>query len=504
MVGAGASGAVMASRLSEDPARQVVLLEAGPDYPPDGPLPPDLADGGRNSMARHDWGYIHRPMPRTVRRPLPRGKVVGGSSAVNTCIALRGQPWDYDEWGRLGLEDWSWEACLPAFRRLERDMDFADAWHGTDGPLPIRRHPRAEWEPWQAVFVDAALALGHPEAKDTNDPTSTGVGPHAMNKIEGRRISAAAAWLTTEVRARPNLQVIPRTRVLRLSVRGGAVEGVEVSMDGGPRRVLRARQVVLAGGAIETPRLLLASGIGAPERVRALGVRPVHALPAVGRRLLDHPGTAIFLRPKEGYWRRGAPLIQTVSRFDSGLVEGPNDLLMQPGTTVPMGARDLPLASLMMQVGKPEGAGRITYRSVEPGGAVDIDTRLFADPRDRAMALVGLDRMRELLDHPSVRAVMTPVGPPRALLGRPVWLESLLHHLCDSGYHPCGTAPMGRDAEEGATDARGRVWGVEGLWIADASLFPTIPTSNIHLAVLMVAERIARFVAASDGAFAAE
>ena len=179
VVGAGAAGAVIAARLSEDPAHDVVLLEAGPDYAD--ALPADLVDGSRNSMARHDWGYRYRAtdggLGRLIEQPFPRGRVVGGSSAVNTCIALRGQPHDYDEWASRGLPEWSFERCLPYFKKLEQDLDFGEPWHGKEGPIPIRRHAASELVPWQAAFLEACAELGMPSCPDTNDPTTTGAGP---------------------------------------------------------------------------------------------------------------------------------------------------------------------------------------------------------------------------------------------------------------------------------------------------------------------------------------
>ena len=190
VVGAGAAGSVIASRVTEDARREVLLIEAGPDYPEPKALAPDLADGRRNSIHRHDWGFRHRPTTKQVLFRMPRGRVVGGSSAVNTCIALRGQPEDYDEWAALGLDEWSWEKCLPAFKRLERDLDFDDAWHGDSGPLPIGRE--AELATWQAAFLEACAERGYPEAPDSNRPGSYGAGRHALNRI-GACIDAIAA-----------------------------------------------------------------------------------------------------------------------------------------------------------------------------------------------------------------------------------------------------------------------------------------------------------------------
>ena len=488
VVGAGAAGAVIAARMTERSEHQVLLLEAGPDYPDMAQLPSDLVDGTRNSQRRHDWGYSHRPAPRALTLPMPRGRVVGGSSAVNTCIALRGAPADYNEWAALGLLDWTWEKCLPAFKRLEDDRDVRNEWHGQGGPVPIRRHTRAELAPWQAAFLDGCRELGLPEAYDSNDPTATGYGPHAMNKLDNVRQSAARCYLTPAVRARPNLTLSANTIVHRVIVENGRAAGVDVEQNGA-RSTLRAKRIVLCGGAIATPGILLRSGIGPASEVTRLGATPIVDVPAVGSRLLDHPGLAMFFQPLQGY-SSDDPLVQNVFRFTSKGSEVPNDIQVQPGSHTPLPWFSLPFFTLAVCLGKPRGAGTLHFRSADPRDKVDIKSNFLTDAVDRARAMEALQYLVALGQTKAMSAFGTFFLPRELTATQPERLEEWIQRRCGSGFHPSGSVPMGPDGSpDAATDGRGRVRGVEGLIVADASLMPTIPSANTHLPTLMIGER---------------
>lgn len=498
IVGAGSAGAVIATRMTERSDRQVLLVEAGPDYATPEQIPADLRDGTRNSMTAHDWGWHYRPHPEQVPFEFPRGKVVGGSSAVNTCIALRGMPSDYDEWAALGLPEWSWQNCLPAFKRLENDLDYDNEWHSQSGPIPIRRHKADELVPWQAAFLEACGELGYQPCADHNDPTTTGYGPHAMNKVDGERMSALRCYLTPDVRARANLEIRADTLVRRVLFDGKRVRGIEVETKGEVSE-LRCKQLVLAAGAIATPAILLRSGVGPESKVRAMGVDPVHALDAVAERLLDHPGAAVVFAPRGELSHPAHPLIQTVLRYTSKDSPYRNDMQLQPGSIFPMPLATFPLVTMMCCVGKPRGHGTLEFESADPRSKPRIDMGFLTHPSDLERACEAMELAWLCASSSAMKDLIYYFWPSERVLRYRDEMREWIVTSCGSGYHPCGTVPMGIGPDRGAAvDGRGRAFGLEGLVVADASIMPTIPSSNTNLATLMIGERFGEWLRDDD------
>ena len=286
VIGAGSSGAVVASRASEDPRNSVCLIEAGPDYPDTASTPFDLVNSHNNSYRDHDWGFEYQPTAGGRAQPFPRGRVTGGSSAVNTTIALRGMPEDYDGWGALGNPEWAWERVLPAFRRMERDLDYGEApYHGDAGPISIRRYRHDELTLVHQAFLDASRELGYPDCPDANDPESSGAGPHPMNKLGRLRVSTAIGYLAA-ARARPNLCIEANTVTRRLIVENGRVVAAEVEGNGGVTEI-RGRLFVLCAGSLQSPPILIRSGLGPRAELERLGIDLVRDIPGVGENLCE-------------------------------------------------------------------------------------------------------------------------------------------------------------------------------------------------------------------------
>jgi choline dehydrogenase-like flavoprotein len=486
VVGGGAAGCVVAARLSEDPACEVLLIEAGPDLR--GAMPEDIRSGWRPTRS-FDWGLASEPDAAGVSRPLPRGKLLGGCSSTNATFALRGSPHDYDRWALAGAQGWAFSEVLPYFVRVERDLDFGDAaWHGDSGPLPIRRYGATEMTDVSEAALAALVDSGFPPVPDHNAPGAVGAGPLPVNCLGGMRVSAALAFLP-EHGARPNLRILGDGPAASVVLDGLRAAGVRMASG----ETVRAERIVLCAGTYGTPPLLLRSGIGDPDALGRLGIRGRIDLPGVGRGLIDHPGIAISVPVV----REPPPLpvhqVVATARSSRAGADDPPDLQVFPFGPYPSEAEAGPLMFVAAALLTPRSRGAVELRSADPGDPPRITLGYFDEPEDLDRLMEGLERAEAIARHPALGR-LTPAGgdgatvPPLGVFERRGWIRA---HAW-TYHHPVGTCAMGREDDPRAVvDPGGRVIGIESLTVADASIMPDIPSANTHLPTLMIAERVA-------------
>ena len=497
IIGAGSTGAVIASRISEDPNITVLLLEAGPDYPYISDTPFDLVNSHNNSYTEHDWGFTYMPTPgREVN--FPRGRVVGGSSAVNTTIALRGVPEDYNEWAELGCPAWSWENVLPAFNRLERDLDFGEkSYHGDAGPITIRRYPQNELEPQHQAFLAASAQLGYPTCEDANDPDDWGAGPHAMNKLGRLRISTAVGYLAP-ARIRPNLIIRGNTLALRILFRGRQATGIEVENPDGSLEVFRAKLVVLCAGALKSPQILMHSGIGPTDQVSSFGIKSIGEEPGVGQNLSDHPALSVICQAKDpSIINHDQPIIQTILRYTAPGSNKRNDLQIEQ-LSFAGSPKDAKLFAIAAVLEYQYGRGEIRLRSANPHDAPIVDNRFCEDNRDTERLVACMRDTLAFTQKGEVADMIDSISFPDPKRGLDDdSLARLSRKFAGSGYHPCGTVKMGDFKDPMAVvDQYGRAHRFDNLVVADASIMPFVPRANTNLTCIMIGEMISQWLCA--------
>jgi choline dehydrogenase len=488
--GAGTAGCVLAARLSEEPGLEVVLLEAGPHYRP-GRWPAELAHSHRIVKESHDWGYLARAgaSPRLVH--VPRGRVVGGSSATNGAIALRGHPDHYEEWEAYA-PGWGWASWLPWFRHIERDLDFPEApWHGAQGPITVSRYARPGWLPLQARFYEAALALGAPEAPDHNAPGALGVGAIPLNMRDGVRQTPADHYLDPAL-GRANLRLESGVTVDRVTLEGGravAVEGLDRA--GRPTR-WAADAVLLCLGTYATPACLLRSGVGPEEELRRHAIPTLHRLDGVGRGMQDHPKISyrfdlVELAPPP--WP--APWYQVLLSGTVPGPEGPRIFQVMPYNGVEQGGQRFTDLNVQLSDARSR-RGTVRLASRDPRAQPALEMGWLLEDGDRAAARAAGERLLALAATPPLREALRP-WPNQADADHALRTVETFHH-------PAGSCRMGPSGDPGAVvDAGGAVHGLPGVWCADASIVPRVPSANIHLCVIALAERLAAGLRATWG-----
>lgn len=506
VVGAGSAGAVIAARLSEDPGRRVLLIEAGNHYPNLGSAPDDLRDGNAMSLVRHSWGFGAQ-LTDQRRVMFPLGRTTGGSSAVGNTVAIRGTPADYDEWAALGNPLWSWNHVLPAFKKLEDDLDyFRTDVHGSGGPTPIRRWMSEELTPVQAAFSTACIESGIPWHDDHNHPESTGVGPIPSNRRDDRtRVSTAGSYLWPASK-RSNLTILPRTVTDRVEFQGEVPVGVRVRVDGGEPQVINGRRVILSAGAIGSPAILLRSGIGPSDELARHHIEARTRLDGVGRGLTDQPRIGVFMSPRPGNENTGKSTGQIVartteSRFNDEYYAMVNSFDLTwyfPELRRVSGAQTV--FGVMAVLRRQHARGEVRLASPHPLDAPEIDLGFLKDERDYQLIMNAVRRSWRLAQHPEILGRGEQlVGIDEKGIEDDETLRSYIERSVDSGFNPVGTTRMGPASDPLAVvDETCQIHTVPGLHVIDASVMPSMICANTHLTVVMIAERAAELLRAAE------
>jgi choline dehydrogenase len=497
VVGSGSGGSAVTRRLV-DAGAQVLLIEAGPagigvEEIDD---PAQWVPLGRSS---YDWGYDYEPTLHVNGRAIgiPRGKALGGSSAINAMMWYRGHPSDYDSWEAAGARGWSFADCLPYFRRCEDWQDGASEQRGAGGPLRIERP--ADIHPVAQALIDGAAALGIPEIDDPNGPSNEGAARANFNTSGGKRWSSERGYLRP-ILDRPNLTVITDSLAIGLALENGRCAGVRHLVEGELRETWASERVILALGAIDTPRLLMLSGIGDPAELARLGIPVAHALTGIGQNLQDHPlaQACVFrarqpLGPISG--NGGGSMVNWKSRPDVPQADL-HAFPVQGNSAEPAIRARYDTSGHVFSFGaglmRSKSVGHMRLLEARPGGALEIQPNFLAESADLEAMVTAVETVIEMAAAPANAHLFAGFAAPDRRLTRRETVD-FIRDACSTFFHTCGTCRMGED-DEAVVDSKLAVRGLEGLSVADASAIPIIPTCNTHAPTTMIGERAADFI----------
>lgn len=523
VIGAGSAGAAVAGRLAEDRNLTVAVFEAGGSDKYLNIQMPAASYLYAIANPRFDWRFKAQADPTRHDRKdyMPRGKVLGGSSSINGMIYLRGQPEDFDEWEALGNKNWGFPSVLPYFKKAEDNENGADEYHGVGGPLSVSnlrvKHPISD------AFLQSALNAGMPHLKDLNRPPQNGIGFLQATQRNGRRCSAARAYLWPAMRQK-NLDVLTNAHVRRILFKDKRAIGVEFERDGVMQIVTTRKAIVLSAGALASPQILMLSGVGPADHLKEMGITVEHALSGVGQNFQDHPGT------NHTAWVN-MPTYNVQTKLHHMLYFGAQWLFLGrgPGSTpdthivgfrksrpdlarcdlqyhfTPVGYDlaengpilfDRPAVTGLTNIHRPYSRGSISLKSANFKDQPRIQPNLFGDERDIDTLIIGSKFLREIFETDPVRRfVVGEANPGKEVRSDDEWRDYVRRSAIGI-YHPAGTCKMGADPEA-VVDDKLRVHGIDGLYVADASIMPTIVSGNLNANCIMIGERCADFIKAA-------
>jgi choline dehydrogenase len=518
IVGGGAAGSVLASRLAADAQTSVLLLEAGPDYPDPAQLPDEIKFGHTRFAeapdSQHNWPLRGTITDEQGAIHVAQGKVIGGGSSINGQAMQRGFPEDFDSWAALGNAEWAYDKVVPYFRKSERDLDIQDNYcHGSDGPMPVRRRQTGPLPAIQQAFHAACTQAGFGTTNDKNGLHPAGLGVSPSNNIDGVRMSTALTHLNP-VRHYLNLTVRGGVFVRKIVIEDGKAVGVEAESGGKVFRIDGGR-VVLSAGAIRSPHLLLLSGIGPEDQLREFGVQVVRHLPGVGSNLMNHASAQTTFKVKDGvsleahrdaahfslhYTAEGSNYVNDMVLRTSTIIDERQERV--PGVRTKYLIGDVPpdrAARIHCTLGLPDGSGYVRLASADPAVQPSFNYCYLQHPNDIRRVRGGLRLAARLLESEAFKDIAEyRIHPASDILANDDALDLWIRQTVGTARHVSGTCKMGSDDDPMAVvDQYCRVKGVQGLWVADASVMPRIPRSGgSHATVIMIGERVVDWIVA--------